>query len=180
MKRLQRGIAVAHGYLGKTGLTGILLLIAATGSWLTALLPLQHRIAALSVQQTDATVVASQPPATQNAVVGNPLPEFYQHFPTMRSYAPRLNHLYRAAQSEGLVLAEGAYHAVTDSQGKLTYYEINLPMKGSYVQVRRFLRRVFAEFPTVALDRLTLQRASISDGLVESQVRLVWYLEGAP
>jgi hypothetical protein len=180
MIRFQQWFATARGYLGRTGAAGSLLLAISVSLWLGAILPLQHRITALSEQEDNTVSLLPQPPPDQATIAKDRkdrLAKFYREFPSLRGYAPRLAHLYNAAQREGLVLSDGSYHAVGNSQGRLTRYEITLPIKGNYVQVRHFLRRVLNEFPTMALNRLTLQRASIGVSQVEAEIQLVWYLE---
>lgn len=177
MNHVHYWIVAIHRHLGKSGIAGMALLIASAAAWNLNIQPLRHRITTLSAQYVSIPVAAPQAPALQSRPADNTLPAFYRHFPAVHSYPAHLANLYRSARSEGLVLSDGTYHIESDSKGRLTHYEISLPMKGTYIQIRHFLRRIFNQFPTMALDRLTLRRSNIGDNLVEAKLHLVWYLQ---
>jgi hypothetical protein len=53
---------------------------------------------------------------------------------------------------------------------------MRFPLKGTYEQVRKFLAAALQEFPFASLDELRLERRSIEDTNVDSQIRFTLYL----
>ena len=87
-----------------------------------------------------------------------------------------LRRLHRAAREQGLTLDQADYRPSPDPEGKLTRYQILLPAKGTYPEVRRFLVQVSGDVPGLAIDGITLQRQQIGDAVVEAQIKLTLFL----
>lgn len=170
-----------YGYLGRTGITGLALLITAALLWTLFALPLQQRIYEMRAQdaQTLTRTITPIIAARASSPVSDPLQHYYQSFPSTSGMTQQLVHLHQLAQQEGLTLADGRYHSEAMANSGLLRYQLTLPMKGNYPQVRRFLRRALNEFPTLALDRLRLERQSAADDMIEAQLNWVWYLRDA-
>jgi len=104
------------------------------------------------------------------------LAEFYRVFPAER-YSPQwLGKLVVLAEKNGLSLNEGEYKATSGKVGRLVRFQITLPVKGKYSQIRRFLSALPAETPVIALENVQFVRRNIADATVEAQIRLVLYL----
>jgi hypothetical protein len=104
------------------------------------------------------------------------LEEFYQSLPHQSALQELLGKLYAAAAAQNLTLAQGDYRFVEDPATKLTRYEITLPTKGSYIQIRKFLAQALIDLPTVALNGMTFNRQKIEDPLLDVQLQLTLYL----
>lgn len=52
-------------------------------------------------------------------------------------------------------------------------YVLNLPVQGSYRDLRTYLTTIRAEFPALAIEDVTLRRENIGAGSVDAQLRLV-------
>ena len=52
---------------------------------------------------------------------------------------------------------------------------LNLPVKGSYQTIRRFLTAVRSEFPDLAVEDITLRRDNIGNTEAEAQFRFVLF-----
>jgi Tfp pilus assembly protein PilO len=102
--------------------------------------------------------------------------EFYQYFPSRQSTPDWLQKIYGAATNQAVQLTQGEYRLVPDKTGKLVGYQINLPLKGSYAQVRKFIVQVLNDVPTASLDELTFRREAIGNAEVEAKIRLTLYL----
>ena len=62
---------------------------------------------------------------------------------------------------------------MSEEQGlNLLRYQITLPVKGSYISIRGFLRRVLNDIPSASLDGISLQRQNAGDEILEAQIRL--------
>lgn len=104
------------------------------------------------------------------------LAAYYGFFPPVRSAPQWLEKLVALAESHGLSLDQGEYQAAPDKVGKLVRFQMTLPMKGEYPQIRRFLADLPGELPAVALEQVQFERDSIADPEVDTKVRLVLYL----
>lgn len=63
-----------------------------------------------------------------------------------------------------------------DPKTQLARYQIVLPVRGSYPQIRGFLKALLAQLPTVVLEDLELQRKRIGDRELNGRVRMTLYL----
>jgi hypothetical protein len=77
------------------------------------------------------------------------------------------------------VLDQAEYRPLPDPEGRLTRYQILLPAKGTYPEVRRFLVQAGSEIPGLAVDGISFQRQQIGDSALEAQIKLTLFL-GSP
>ncbi len=104
------------------------------------------------------------------------LAEYYRFFPPVRSAPQWLEKLVVLAESRGLSLDQGEYQAAPDKVGRLVRFQMTLPLKGDYTQIRKFLAALPGELPVVALEKVQFERQSIAEPEVEARIRLVLYL----
>lgn len=104
------------------------------------------------------------------------LAAFYRSFPRTSDLPDAMQTLNDAAQAEGLILEHGDYRLVQEPRKSYVRYEISLPVKGAYPQLRRFLAKVFADLPTLAVDEVQFTRTQVADALVECRLSLSLYL----
>ena len=90
-----------------------------------------------------------------------------------------LDKVFAAAARHSVALDKGEYDPGRDKDGKLIRYQLLLPVKAAYPQVRGFLESVLQEVPAAALDSVTFQRESIASPQVEAQVRFTLMLGGS-
>ena len=80
------------------------------------------------------------------------------------------------AERDGLALEQADYKAERGPTGKLVRFQMNLPLRGEYQTIRRFLSDLRAEIPIVSLEQVQFERQKIGDTLVDAKVRLVIFL----
>jgi len=105
------------------------------------------------------------------------LAEFYQKFPPERGSSQWLEKLMALAESRGIHLNEGEYKATSDKVGRIVRFQMTLPVKGEYPQIRKFLAALPNELPIVALKSVQFERQKVADPGVEAKLKLVLYLE---
>lgn len=88
-----------------------------------------------------------------------------------------LRRLHRVAANQGLVVEQGEYRPLPDPSGKLTRYQILLPARGTYPEVRRFIAQASRELPALALDGIAFQRQQIGDEIVETQIKFTLFVQ---
>lgn len=183
---ISRAAWLARHRLQQLGWPGVLALGLFTfclAFYLSALLPAREKLQAL--EQDAAMLQERMQPSTKPiraADAGGPetqLAAFYTAFPSNASTPDLLQKIYRAAATSQISLDQGAYRLVADRDGRLQRYQITLPLKGSYPQIKAFLARIMKELPTLALDSISFQRQNIADPVLDAQVRLTLYLGGA-
>lgn len=107
------------------------------------------------------------------------LAAFYRSFPSERDATDWIGNIAAIAQRDGLMLQEAEYKANRDRTGKLTRFQMSLPLRGEYQTIRRFLSDLRAEIPVVSLEQVQFERQKVGDPLVDAKVRLIIFLERA-
>lgn len=164
--------------LGLPGVIGIALLVFACALYASALRPLQDKVAEL---RQEAAQLQAKHKLNGTLRISSPdeqLEYFYKFFPAQQSTPDWLGKIHVAAKDSGVELASGEYKLERTSGDKLSRYQIVLPLKGSYQQIRGFIARVLELVPAVALQEISLQRDSVGNPALEARIRLTLYLGG--
>ena len=101
---------------------------------------------------------------------------FYQFFPSERSIPDWMEMILAAASKHNLTLPEGKYQVSHDKTSKLQRYQITLPVKGTYPNLRSFINEVLTGIPIASLDNVKFLRQKIGEDTVESTVLFTLYL----
>jgi Tfp pilus assembly protein PilO len=156
------------------------LIVFDVGFYFSSVVPVQEEESRLHEEVSD---LASEPnKSTVHSLAadsGNSLADLEAFYATLArpAEAPELlRKLHRSAQSHGLTLERGEYRPVPDPGGKLTRYQILLPTRGSYQEVRRFLAQAGREIPGLSLDGIGFQRDKIGDDALKAQMKFTLFL----
>lgn len=167
--------------LGRPGVLAIGLLVIIPPFYFSALAPAQEHL-----EETRRSVLALREQARAGQSVGyvlqrpdEQLAAFYRVFPEQRNSPKLLEKLAALAEKNGLGLNEGEYRTAPDKGGRLLRFQMTLPVKGEYRQIRAFLSELSAEIPALALESVQFSRQSVADAEVEARIRLALYLEQA-
>jgi hypothetical protein len=117
-----------------------------------------------------ALALAAQPERRASA------PDPLRFLPPVGERDALMGQLYSTAAAEGLALDQGEYAQLRAADTPVVRYEITLPVQGSYRQVRRFLAKVMAGEPTLALTRVAFTRNRADEDHVAVELHLVLYL----
>ena len=101
---------------------------------------------------------------------------YYKFFPAASSSPVWLEKIYSAARSQHLTLDQGEYRPAQEKAGRLMRYQITLPVRGSYLQLRNFLAAVLTDIPIASLDHISFERRKIGDQTVNAKIKLTLYL----
>lgn len=158
------------------GATLICLLGAALAMWLTQQSELLARKQELAVRTAALPPTAAPvPKATPN----ENLAFFYAAVGERRYAEQQVKTLFGLAAKTGLVLHEGEYKSGYDCNARLSTYQIDLPVKGSYRAIWQFSLSALRAIPFATLDEISFRRDSIGDTNVEAHLRLTLYLSDA-
>ncbi|HEV7390226.1 MAG TPA: GspMb/PilO family protein [Burkholderiales bacterium] len=142
-------------------------------------------VSALDVQLGELRVVAerlhrrTQVALKQPVVRRGPaqqLETFYEFFPPATTLSDWLLKIYAAAEQHGVALDAGDYKLVQEKTSRLARYQMMLPVKGSYEQIRGFIAAVLNDVPAVAVDDIALKRETIGSSNLEARLKLTLFL----
>lgn len=167
-------------WLSREGVAGLGLLALCLAFYLSALRPMQVKLDQLQanmvslrekIQDTANTMRTNRDTPAEQLVT------YYKFFPSQTSSPDWLEKIYKAAQDQKIQLEQGEYRITSEKTGKLVHYQITLPVKGTYLQLRKFLAAVLTEIPIASLDHISFERQKIGDEVVEAKIRLTLYLD---
>lgn len=165
--------------LGRPGVLAVGLLVIVPPFYFSAVVPAQEH---LDATRRNALALDEQARAGKKVgyVLQRPdeqLAAFYRVFPEERNSPQLLEKLAALAGKNGISLNEGEYKAMPDKGGRLLRFQMVLPVKGEYRQIRAFLTELSAEIPALALENVQFSRREVADAAVEARIRLALYLE---
>ncbi|CAH0288966.1 hypothetical protein SRABI118_04012 [Massilia sp. Bi118] len=135
-------------------------------------------------QAASPAAAASATPALQAAPAPAPpagsLEAFYAALGPRRYAEQQVKTLFTLAAKSGLSLSQGEYKTAYDRNARVSTYQVNLPVKGSYGAIWQFAFGALRAIPFASLDDVSFRRDSIGDPAVEARLRLTFYLKDAP
>jgi hypothetical protein len=176
MKRLHAMIVYGADSLGWPGILGLGLLAFIAGFYFSTFRPEQMRLEDLRSEVSKMEEKRARAAGEEPKTPSDKLNAFYGFFPPSDRIAGLLGKIFGAADKQALKLEQGEYRAVRDNVGRLTRYQVILPVKGTYPQVRKFVVGALAEVPNLSLDSIQFERQKVGDSMVEAKVKLVMYL----
>lgn len=146
--------------------------------YVAAIRPERARLEA-ALRQASALRLAHPPPVAPAAPAAE-LARFYARFPSQAVFPDRLEQLLKTAAGHALNVNDGEYTVTHETTGKLVRYQIALPLRGTYPQVRSFLAALADEAPGVTLENARFERHDVGDPALDVRLRLVLFLARAP
>lgn len=162
--------------IGKTGLG--LLVFSIVFFW-AAVLPQKEELHGLKEQaasmqrQTQVDSVARTKLDDAQA-----LQVFYDFFPKIDSSPYWIKELDRVAKKHGVELSGSEYRLMQEQGSKLARYEMILPVRGSYPQIRAFIADALETIPAVALVDVVIKREDIKSNKLNVRFSMNLYLHG--
>ena len=132
----------------------------------------QQRLAALERDAGTKRASASTP--------ADQLARFYLFFGSTEERTEMLARIHKLARDQGLELQQGSYRLGGGRSERLARYELSLPLRGTYPQIRAFAAAVLNEVPSAALEQVSFEKQKIGDPGVEVQFKLALFLDSAP
>jgi hypothetical protein len=178
MNRINFAVARGAASLGWPGILGLGLLVLVCGFYFSTLSSEQSRLDDLRQQIAKAREQRAAPAddARGPTTPADKLAAFYGFFPQPGALPDLLEKVFAAAKGQGLQLEHGEYRVLTDNAGGLTQFQLTLPVRGTYPQIRKFMDRAMAEVPTLSLESIQFDRPKVGDSTVDASVKLAVYL----
>lgn len=155
------------------------LMFAMCALWyLAAIAPARARL-----EQVRHAAAQRQATAVPGAAAGGPASElanFYARFPSQDAFPDALDGLLKTAAQHALTVQQGDYTVTRAPAGKLVRFEVMLPLRGSYPQVRTFLNALAHDVPGMALENAQFERRDVAEPVLDVKLRLVLFLVRTP
>lgn len=134
--------------------------------------PLRQRVERLEAHRHDGT-----PPALADGSASRQaLAAVDGRLGRMSSLPQHLGRLHQVAQAHGIALTQGQYKLEREADSRVLQYQIVLPVRGSYVKLRRFIGAAVEAMPGAALDHVSFERRRVDDDAVDAELRFVLFL----
>lgn len=182
IKKLAFYLRTLQYRLGRMGAWGLLLILTAIISYFSLNLPQKARLveaeAAISkvakTRQltTDATPKEKQPTTD--------ITHFIEQFPLSKHKEDTFKTIISIAQKNKLPLDAGTYQTTTKDAEQVVIYEINLPLKGTYPQIKQWLAQTLNAMPNMALTTFVLKQTTSDSNMIEAEVGLTAYFRNEP
>jgi len=178
---LQLRIALAR--FGWSNSIGCLLCSAAAAAWLWGIPYLHER--ARTQQRAGLRIQQALQAATLPAPVAAPVPavqhlaDFYDVLGETGYAEQQVKTLFAIATKNGLSLNQAEYKLADDKNGRYQTYQILVPLKGDYQNIRQFCEQTLLTIPFASLDEINFKREAIASGTLEAKLHFTFYLNAA-
>jgi Tfp pilus assembly protein PilO len=165
--------------VGRPGATGLALLVLAAAFCASGVaIHIDEREALKSqVDQLRARYRLSQasPNAAKPGRAGQ-LVSYYALFPQPSSLPEGLARISASARATGLSLDQGEYRIVQEREARLARFQVTLPVKGTYAQIKGFVAAVLHEMPSCGLEDIAFKRDVTGSATLDARIKLNLYL----
>ncbi len=171
--------AVRLGTIGKIGLglliMAIVLLIAAVFPQDTTLQTLKTQAETLQTQPLSTSQKTSRP--TQKIGNDQALQIFYEFFPQIDSSPFWIRELARIAKKQRVEINSSDYRLVLEKGARLARYEMILPVRGRYPQIRAFIADALQAVPAMAITGMVIKRENVKTEQLDVRLAINLYLD---
>ncbi|MBC3873730.1 type IV pilus inner membrane component PilO [Undibacterium flavidum] len=167
----------AHQILGSALLT--LMLVNIYG-YFHFIPNLQHQLIKQSNELTQLKPTIRTAPDSKNIVSMSTneqrIASFANNLGQYQSNEQYLQVIFDTANKAGITLSSAEYRPATETNDQFRRYQVTLPLKGSYLQIRQFCRDTLIALPFTSLDEISFKREVIGNSLLEARLRFTLYL----
>jgi hypothetical protein len=158
---------------------GLVLIAASLALHGLATKPLERRVEALQDQRKGVRDEKIDRLAEDMGRQNSPdaqLASFYRHFAGDELLTDRLARVHAIARGLGLEIKRAEYRLTSQPERKLDRYQMIVPLQGNYPALRSFVTTVLSELPTLSLDHMQVQRDTVAEGAVQTQISFTFYI----
>jgi hypothetical protein len=174
--------------LGTPGKIGFALFIFSAAFFIAAVLPrraessaLMVKAAAMQARLKAEPVQASGLMDRRKVVYGHEgLQLFYEFFPNFDSTPFWINEVVQSAAEHAVEISGTEYRLVREKDLKLARYEMLVPVRGKYSQVRGFIADALRAVPPMALVDVAIKREGVESELLDANLKFNLYLIEGP
>ncbi len=170
------------GRLGVIGKIGLGLLVVSSIYFFSVVVPQESDLRKLKERAETLQTQALSKQTSGDAESGvkmsgdQALQAFYDFFPRVDSSPFWIRELVRIAQKHGVELSSSEYRLVNDNDARWARYEMILPVKGKYSQVRAFMAAALEAVPAMAISAIAIKRENVTSEKLEVRLEVNLYL----
>ncbi len=169
--------------LGTAGKIGVGLCVVAGIFFLGAVLPakkerkmLEERAETLQLQAKERLLSGEVSAVEKQLTNDQALQAFYEFFPRFDSSPYWIRELVRAAQKQGVEINSSDFKLTLERDWRLSRYEIIMPVRGRYSQIRGFMADALEAVPNMAITGFVIKRDNIQSTQLEMRLEISLYL----
>jgi hypothetical protein len=176
--------------LGAPGKIGFGLLVFSAAFFIAAVLPRRMESNELMVKAEAMQARLKAEPVQVGAVPGGAvtrnvhgqqgLQVFYEFFPNMDSTPFWINEVVQSATEHAVEISGTEYRMVREKDVRLARYEMLVPVRGRYAQVRGFIADALRSVPPMALVDVAIKREGVQSELLDANLKFNLYLSEGP
>jgi hypothetical protein len=163
--------------LGWQGLAGLVLIGASLVAAFSIVLPQAERLRLL---ENEAAQLRRELPRQRmmqpEQTPLEALAAFYDLLPDEHAIAGQIALLLSAASDHDLAPDKAEYAVTRSTAADFVRYQITLPVRGSYPDIRKFANQALHDLPAAALNEIAFQRENIDSDEVEARLRFTLFL----
>jgi len=182
LDRLMLQLRWQAGRLGTIGKIGLGLIVVASIYFFSALLPQESDLHKLR-ERAETLQMQELAKHNQNETEGGKklssdqaLQVFYDFFPRIDSSPFWIRELVQLAKKHNVELNSSEYRLVSENDARLVRYEMILPVKGRYPQIRAFMSAALEAVPAMAISAIAIKRENITSDRLEVRLEINLYL----
>ncbi|MBS0424048.1 MAG: hypothetical protein JSR71_06400 [Proteobacteria bacterium] len=182
LDRLMLQLRWQAGRLGTIGKIGLGLIVVASIYFFSALLPQESDLQKLR-ERAETLQMQELAKHNQNETEGGKklssdqaLQVFYDFFPRIDSSPFWIRELVQLAKKHNVELNSSEYRLVSENDARLVRYEMILPVKGRYPQIRAFMSAALEAVPAMAISAIAIKRENITSDRLEVRLEINLYL----
>ena len=170
------------GRLGVIGKIGAGLVVVASIYFFSAVLPQESILQQLKERAETLQIQAQSKQAPGDTESGKKmsgdqaLQAFYDFFPPIDSSPFWIRELVRIAKKQNVELSSSEYRLVNENDARLARYEMILPVRGSYAQVRAFIADALETVPAMAISAIAIKREAVTSEKLEVRLEINLFL----
>lgn len=170
------------GRLGVAGKIGAGLMVVAGIYFFSVVLPQESALQKLKERAETLQMRALSKQAPGDAETGKKmsgdqaLQVFYEFFPRIDSSPFWVRELVQLAKKQGVELSSSEYRLVYENDARLARYEMILPVKGRYAQIRAFIADALEAVPAMAISAVAIKRENVTSEKLEARLEINLYL----
>ncbi len=157
--------------IGLPGALGLGLIFFTASFYFSALAPALTEQERLQAEEQKLVLPDRQPLAAVTTASGDTRSDPDAMLPSAEALE-LFDRLHAVGEKNGIAIERATYNVIRHEKLSALQYEVTLPLRGSYPNLRIFLRESLDLAPSASLDSLSLQRAKASDTALEASVRL--------
>lgn len=180
--RLMQQLRWQAARLGNMGKIGAGLLVVAGIFFMGAVQPEKNTLAALKERaetlkmQLQSEKSGDIPAAERILTNDQALQAFYEFFPRFDSSPFWVRELVRVAQKNGVEINSSDFRLTFERDWRLSRYEIILPVRGRYSQIRAFMADALETVPAMAITGFAIKRDNVQSTQLEVRFEMSLYL----